>query len=140
MREGATADECRALIDDWLQGWVGGTSVQGAALVVTSIDADVLVGQIGLGRRAGGIVEIVDGIAPAWRGRGLATEATRLGATWLLETAQASEVELLIGSHHRESQRVATKAGFVSDGAVTSRVAATGVSYEDQRYLFPPPS
>jgi RimJ/RimL family protein N-acetyltransferase len=76
------------------------------------------------------VVELCYGVAPAHRGRGLASAAARLAADWAL-SAQYRTVELHISSEHAESQRVAAKAGFRRSRQVTKHVAATGESYED---------
>ena len=68
-----------------------------------------------------GIVEIGYGLAPAGRGRGLATEAVRaLVAHAFVRGAQAVRAEVETG--HTASERVVTRAGFTageSDADVT---------------------
>jgi RimJ/RimL family protein N-acetyltransferase len=53
-----------------LAGWRNETSFQGPALVVVEAGQTDLIGQVGLGDRGDGIVELVYGIAPDYRGRG----------------------------------------------------------------------
>lgn len=127
---------CEALVDDWLAGWRGEPSLQGASLVICRAGGFRMLGQIGLVDRGAGVVELSYGVAPHWRRRGLASAAARVAAEWLLETRAAREVELRIDKHKRDSMGVATKAGFRRAGAVASRVEISGEAYEDIRYVF----
>ena len=77
---GATAARCCWLIEDWLARWAGRYSHNGPALMVSVAQSPGLVGQVGFGLRGEAVVELTYGIAPAWRGRGLATRAAKLAA------------------------------------------------------------
>ncbi len=87
--------------------------------------ASWFVGLVGFGARDHDFVELFYGIAPDWRGRGLATRATTLATSWLIAEQRARAVELRVGRAHRESQRVAEKAGFGSRTARQHLVATT---------------
>lgn len=58
-----------------------------------------------------------------------------LATEWLLGDSGARQVELRIAGSNRESQRVATKAGYRLAGAVRDVVKATGQAYDDLRYV-----
>ena len=136
LSEGAPMDRCEWLIGDWLAGWGTAFSLHGPGLVVTAAGHDELVGQIGLGARGERGAELDYGIAPAHRGHGYATHATRLVARWLLAGGQADEIELRIDRDHLVSQRVAAAAGFEDAGTVASYVPGTGETYEDLRFVL----
>jgi RimJ/RimL family protein N-acetyltransferase len=134
---GADDPTCMALVEDWLAGWRNETSFHGPALVVVEAGHNELIGQVGLGDRGDGSVELVYGIAPDYRGREYASSAARLVASWLLTECSARQVELRIDKGHLASRRVATKAGFTLAGTVVSHVPATGATYQDLRYTLP---
>ena len=137
LAAGTAMPGCIRLVDDWLAGWRNETSFQGPALAIVEPDKDDLIGQIGLGDRGEGIVELVYGVAPDHRGRGHASAATRLVADWLLSEGLARQVELRVDKELMVSQRVAVKAGFAAAGTVLSHVPRTGETYEDLRYILP---
>ncbi len=97
-------------------------------------DSPRFVGHVGFRARDRGVVELVYGVAPGWRGRGLATRATILATHWLVAEQRVPAVELRIGREHGESQRVAEKAEFRLAGTVRQNVAATGETFEDLSY------
>jgi RimJ/RimL family protein N-acetyltransferase len=134
---GADITACARHVDDWLAGWRNEPSAQGPAFTIVEADQDDLIGRIGLGDRGDGVVELVYGIAPDRRGRGYASAATRIVAEWLLSEGMARQVELRIDTELVISQRVAVRAGFVPAGTVMSHVPATGMTYEDLRYIVP---
>jgi RimJ/RimL family protein N-acetyltransferase len=76
------------------------------------------------------------GVAPKYRGQGLATRIVRLASPWALRDPSVITVELRIAADHLESQRVACKAGFRLSGTVTCTVNSTGETFEDLRYVF----
>lgn len=123
-------------VGDWLEGWAGRPSHSGPVLVVTVADDARFVGVIGLGDRREGIVEMSYGIAPGWRGQGLASRAARLAAGWVLSLPGARAVELRIGQDAQASQHVAVNAGFVLAGRVRQFVPGTGKSFDDLRYVL----
>jgi RimJ/RimL family protein N-acetyltransferase len=133
---GASLADCQALVGDWLAGWDNRRSFHGPALIITAAGEPALAGEIGLGGRGEGVVELAYGIAPDNRGRGYATGATRLTANWLLHELHASMVELRIDPGNAASQRVAAAAGFTPAGTVRSHVRATGETYDDLRFVL----
>lgn len=135
LADGASLVECQALVDDWLAGWRGQRSLQGPALVIGA-GGPVLVGQVGLGDRGDGAIELGYGIAPGHRGRGYATRAVRLITRWLLDDGLADSVELRIDQGNAASQRVAAAAGFELAGTVRSHVPMTGETFTDLRFVM----
>jgi RimJ/RimL family protein N-acetyltransferase len=79
------------------------------------------------------------GIAPRWRGRGLASRAARLAGHWALRLPHVITVQLRIGQGHTASQHVAVNAGFVLAGTVTQVVTGTGETFEDLCYVLTRP-
>lgn len=128
----------RWVIEDWLAGWAGRRSHNGPALIVSLDGSPEMVGIVGFGRRGPGAVEMVYGVAPGWRRRGLAARAARLAAGWLMSALSVNEVELRIGSKHLQSRRVAVNAGFVEVGTVRDLVERTGEVYNDRRFIYAP--
>jgi len=123
-------------IGDWLDGWAGRPSRDGPVLVVTIAQELRFIGVVGLGDRGEGTVELVYGIAPRWRGRGLASRATQLAARWALSLPGVTTVELRIDQHHTASQHVASNAGFTQAGTIAQFVPGTGQTFEDLRYVL----
>jgi RimJ/RimL family protein N-acetyltransferase len=97
------------------------------------------IGIVGLVDRGEGIVEMIYGIAPRWRGRGLASRAVRLASHWAASQPGVRTVELRIDQDLIDSQHVAANAGFVVAGTVTQFVPCTGETFEDLRYVLPRP-
>ena len=135
LAAGASLGECQVLVGDWLAGWRNQRSFHGPALVIAAAGGPALAGQVGLGDRADRVVELVYGVAPAYRGRGYATRAVRLTARWLLDEGHAGLVELRIDQANSASQRVAAAAGFAAAGTVQSQVPPTGETCTDLRYV-----
>ncbi len=123
-------------VGDWLDAWAGRPSRNGPTFVITVAGEQRFVGIVGLGDRGDGIVEMIYGIAPHWRGRGLASHAVRLAARWVLGQPGVTRVELRIDEDMTASQHVALNAGFVPAGTVTQFVPGTGETFEDLRYIL----
>jgi RimJ/RimL family protein N-acetyltransferase len=110
----------------------------GPELVLTVADQQRFIGVVGFLDRGAGTIEMTYGIAPRWRGRGLASRAARLGARWAAGVPGVTAVELRISQDHLASQHVAANAGFVRAGTVTQFVPGTGETFVDLRYLLDP--
>ncbi len=123
-------------IGDWLDAWAGRASRNGLMFVVTVPEEPRFIGIVGLKDRGEGVVEMIYGIAPRWRGHGLASRAARLAAHWALSLPGVTAVELRIGHDHTASQHVATNAGFAVAGTVTQFVPGTGKTFKDLRYVL----
>jgi RimJ/RimL family protein N-acetyltransferase/ketosteroid isomerase-like protein len=120
-----------AHVGSWPAGWP-----VGPALAVARAADGLLVGVIYLAGRGAGSVGLAYGVAPAHRGRGVATRAVRLAAAWLLGEGGWHRVELLISEDAAASQRVAVKAGFRLAGRIRTREPATGEEFEDRLYVL----
>jgi RimJ/RimL family protein N-acetyltransferase len=59
-------------------------------------------------------------VAPAARGRGVATQALRLLTDWALSELGALRLELLISVDNEASKRVAAGCGYVREGVLRS--------------------
>jgi RimJ/RimL family protein N-acetyltransferase len=101
------------LVADWLDGWAGRHSRNGPAFVVTVPDEQRLVGVVGMLERDDGVIEISYGTAPGWRGKGLASRATRLATQWVARQPGVRTVEARMDHGEPASERVAVNAGFV---------------------------
>jgi RimJ/RimL family protein N-acetyltransferase len=123
-------------VSDWLDAWAGCPCRTGPTFVVTIPDERRFIGIVGLTGRGEGVVEMIYGIAPRWRGRGLASRAVRLAARWALTLPGVTTVELRIDQDHTASQHVAANAGFAVAGTVTQFVPGTGQTFEDLRYIL----
>jgi RimJ/RimL family protein N-acetyltransferase len=111
-------DFARSWIERYLRGWEegalagfavresGGSAFLGFAGVVR-LDADGREGEIGFI------------VAPAARGKGVATRALALLSSWALQ-AGLLRIELRIDVENSGSIRVAERAGFVRDGVLRS--------------------
>jgi RimJ/RimL family protein N-acetyltransferase len=127
------------VIGDWVDAWAARPSRNGPTFVVAIAGEPWFIGIVGLGDRGGGIVEMIFGIAPRWRGRGLASRAVRLAAHWAASQPGVIAVELRIDQDMLECQRVAANAGFVVAGTVIQFVPSTGETFEDLRYVLDQP-
>jgi RimJ/RimL family protein N-acetyltransferase len=108
----------RSWIERYLRGWEEGAL---AGFSVRESDGSAFLGFAGVVRfdadgREGEIGFIV---APAARGRGVATHTLALLSSWALE-AGLLRVELRIDVENTGSIRVAERAGFVRDGVLRS--------------------
>ena len=90
---------------------------------------------VGFACRGAGTIGLVLGVAPSWRGQGLATRALVLAVGWLIRERGADVVELRAGRDSPACQRIAVKSGFSLAGTVSSAVEATGTAVEDLRYI-----
>lgn len=70
--------------------------------------------------RAGRTAELGYVVAPAARGRGVATRALRLLTEWGFGEVGALRLELLIGVENEPSKRVAARCGYVREGVLRS--------------------
>jgi RimJ/RimL family protein N-acetyltransferase len=120
---------------DWVDAWAGRPSRNGPTFMVTVVGESRFVGIVSMGDRGDGIVEMIYGIAPRWRGHGLASRAVRLAARWALSLPGVITIEVRVNRDNTASQHVAVNAGFVAAGTVTQLVPGTGETFEDLRYI-----
>ena len=72
-------------------------------------------------------VELGYVVAPAARGRGVASEALRLLTDWAFEELAAQRIELVISVDNPASRRVAERCGYVCEGVLRSVYVKPGV-------------
>lgn len=70
--------------------------------------------------RAARTVELGYALAPAARGRGVATEALRLLTGWAFDELGALRIELKIAVENEPSKRVAERCGYLREGVLRS--------------------
>jgi len=86
-------------------------------LVIADAGHDGYLGCVLLFRdRPGGIVELGYGVAPAARGRGIATRAVRLASQWAISELAAERLEARTDPENAASQKVLERAGYTREG------------------------
>jgi RimJ/RimL family protein N-acetyltransferase len=75
----------------------------------------------------GGEVELGYVVAPAARGRGVATEILRALTDWALSELQAQRIVLIIDVENPASERVARRCGYTREGVMRSIHLKAGV-------------
>jgi RimJ/RimL family protein N-acetyltransferase len=73
------------LMNDWLDTWSGRPTRSDATFtfVVTIPEETGFIGVVGVAEHDDGAFDMSYGTAPGWRGRGLASRATRLASQWV---------------------------------------------------------
>lgn len=119
-------------VADWLAAWTDEGGMDGGALVVDEVHP--FVGIVFFVPWSRDVVELVYGVQPTVRGRGIAKRAARLAADWALEEGGFARVELRIGESHVVSRRVAERAGFTYEETFETFVVGTGNTHRDTLY------
>jgi len=129
------------LVKDWLDCWNGRRVPHGATFtfVVTVPGEPRFIGVVGVAEHDDGAFEMSYGTAPDWRGRGLASRATRLAAQWVARQPSVRTVEVLIDEGQRASERVAVNAGFVLDETLPRSDPGEGENVQ-LRYIMDRPA
>ena len=112
-------DDAHEYIAACKRGWAEGA---GAFFAVVDPADGTLLGSLGL-RLAGlpqGVAEVGYWIAREARGRGVASHAVRLAASWILGEVGIERLQLRADVLNVSSQRVAEKAGFTREGVLRS--------------------
>lgn len=65
-------------------------------------------------------------LTPAARGRGVASHAVRLIASWAFDTLELARLEITCGPDNHGSQRVAQRCGFSREGLLHSHMSFRG--------------
>ena len=122
-----------AFVQKLLAGWIAVGGIHGGGLIVD--EREPFLGITYLAPRSAVALELSYGVAPHARGRSIATRAARLAAEWALTDGGFELVELRIDTQHRESQRVAEKAGFRFVERFLTYIEGTGKTAEDLLYV-----
>ena len=113
------ADFPRAWLDMYEQGRRDGT--REAFAIVDSADGSFLGVAVVPGiDRVTRTAELGYVVAPAARGRGVATHALRLLTEWAFSELDALRLELMISADNDASKRVAARCGYVREGVLRS--------------------
>lgn len=125
------------LVTDWLDCWNGQPRTDEATFtfVVTVPEQSQFIAVVGVAEGYDGAFDISYGTAPGWRGRGLASRATRLAADWVARQPSVRTVETLIDQGQRACERVAVKAGFVLADTMTRTDPGSGTTVQ-LRYIM----
>jgi RimJ/RimL family protein N-acetyltransferase/nitrite reductase/ring-hydroxylating ferredoxin subunit len=111
-----TVEDARRFILFALRAWQDGTGHQFA---IADAATDRYIGSIGVqGGERPGRFSIGYLVAPAERGRGIATRALRLATRWAFATLPVQRLALWTLPGNSASQRVAEKAGFRYEGVI----------------------
>jgi RimJ/RimL family protein N-acetyltransferase len=109
----------QAWIDSYEQGRRDGTR-DGFAIVESGEGGFVGVAVVPRIDRKTRTAELGYVVAPAARGRGVATEALRLLTQWAFSQLDALRLELMISADNEPSKRVAARCGYVREGVLRS--------------------
>nr|WP_202553242.1 GNAT family N-acetyltransferase [Streptomyces sp. SID4936] len=95
-------------------------SGDGIQFAITDASTKRLMGQVGLKKTdwRARVSEVGYWVSPWARGRGIAAEATRMLAHWLLTNQHFQRMELRAATENTASQAVALKAGFHREGTL----------------------
>jgi RimJ/RimL family protein N-acetyltransferase len=129
------------LVADWVDCWHGRGGRNGAAFtfVVTVAGEPRFIGVVGVAEHDDGAFAMSYGTAPGWRGRGLASRATRLAAQWVARQPSVRTVEVLLDQGQRAGERVAVNAGFVLAETMPRPDPGTGEAVQ-LRYIMARPA
>lgn len=117
-------------------GW-SPTGGRFGGLLVIDRPPDCVIGLVWLQRRQRTVAEISYGVAPPWRGRGIATRAARIATEWALSDGGFDRIEARIDQAHAGSRRVIEKAGFRLEDTFNTYVEGTGETCADALYARP---
>ncbi len=123
--ENQTEEQLRAFIDSHAGG-------EALSLVIADSESDEFLGAVGLmrfdwpKRRA----EIGYWLAPAARGRGIATHAVRLLSRWALGDLGLMRLDLHTDTDNLASQRVAERCGFTREGLLHAHEEPNGLRHD----------
>jgi RimJ/RimL family protein N-acetyltransferase len=89
-------------------------------LVIADGATDAYLGEVMMAPVERGVGELGVGVVPAARRRGVATEALRLLADWVLEALGFSRVQVLVATENGAALRLSERAGFSREGVLRS--------------------
>ncbi len=108
-------------------------------LIAADPDTDDYLGEILVFRRTDEVAETATGeiaytVAPAARGRGIATNGVRLLSGWAFRELRVQRLQISIHPDNASSLRVAEKAGYTREGLVRSVKLIRGERVDVIRY------
>ncbi|WP_342776153.1 GNAT family protein [Nonomuraea terrae] len=114
-------------------GWIASWHGAGHAFAVTADDQ--VVGNVAVTKIDGhGTGWVSYWVVPEARGRGIAVAATRRLARWAFDERGLFRLELAHRTNNPASCRVATLAGFRSEGIERGKLCYGGVRYDVERH------
>lgn len=115
VRRADSVDEARQWISEWRAGWIAEAQVNWALVARTS---DSLIGRVSLKclDSHDGSAEAAYWMAPAWRGRGLCSQALSTVCQWAFHEIGFHRIGLEHSVANPASCRVAANAGFRAEG------------------------
>ena len=119
-------------VEELLAGWTVSGGDHGGGLIIDEREPSV--GVVNFLPREARVAEMTYGIAPPWRGRGIATRAASLAGTWATTEGGFDRVELRIDEGHAASRRVAENAGYKFVERLETFVEGSGRTYIDCVY------
>lgn len=128
----APRDRAHDVVTEFLKGTDGAF---GLVHLAVEKESDAILGMVGAQPHGSDTVEIVYGVAPAWRGRGVASEILAQVTSAALAGDGARRCELVIDAENAASIRVAEKCGYRLLCTRRSTVEATGQAFEDLVYV-----
>ena len=129
-----TPADARAFIGEMADGWAAGTAI---AFAIEDRASGALAGMIGLHPGdAPARATVGYWLAPGARGRGLATRAVRLLATWAFADPALQRLELLTLVGNDASGRVALRAGFRREGILRRYLPFRGRAVDAVMYAI----
>lgn len=129
-----TLADARAFLGTVADGWATGT---GSVFAIEERAGGALAGLINLHRGAApGRALVGYWLAPAARGRGLATRAVRLVAAWAFTDPGLERLELLTLVGNDASGRVALRAGFRREGILRRYIEFRGALLDAVMYAM----
>ena len=129
-----TPADARAFLEIVADGWAGGAH---ATFAIEDRGTAALIGMIGLDRAASpGRASVGYWLAPAARGRGLATRAVRLVAAWAFRDPGLERFELMTLVGNDASGRVALRAGFRREGILRRYLPFRGATVDAVMYAI----
>lgn len=120
-------------VDEWLAAWTDEGGIDGGALVADEVEP--FAGVVFLLPWARDVVELVYGVLPTARHRGIASRIARIASDWALTDGDVARVELKIAESHDISRRVAENAGFKFEERFETYVVGTGRTHVDMLYV-----
>jgi RimJ/RimL family protein N-acetyltransferase len=130
----ASLQDVERAIERWRTGWRDDGPVRHWGICVD----EALAGGVELRVREDGRANVSYFVFPAFRCRGVATEAVRTAIAWGLAHLSVDAFVAVVDEKNTASRRVVTKAGFDFDGlAEPWEHTESGVML---RYLFPRPA